>query len=89
MELQIAKTVFLEFLAVTKKVLDLSEFKLGKDSDDYKYFKKQIFDYHYKGMLKIFKQLQDEKIVKQCPDKCSLRKGYSKCKCGGSGYINA
>lgn len=88
MKIQIAKTIFLEFLAITKRILDLGEFKLGKKSDDYKYFKKQVFDYSYKGLNKIFRQLLDDKIIEKCPKKCKLRQGYADCECGGSGYIN-
>jgi len=88
MKIQIAKIIFLEFLDVTKRILDLGEFKLGKKSDDYKYFKKQVFDYSYKGLTKIFKQLYDEKTIIKCPKKCKMRQGYSDCECGGSGYLN-
>jgi len=89
MQTQLPKIIFLESLSIIKKILDLGEFKLGKKSDDYKYFKKQVFDYHYKGIKKIFKQLLDDKIIEKCKCKAKLRQGYSDCDlCGGSGYKN-
>jgi hypothetical protein len=86
--MQIAKGIFHKNLSIMKQILDLGEFKLGKNSEDFKYFKKQIFDFTYKGLQSLFKQLGDENIIKKCPKNCSIRKGYSDCECGGSGYIN-
>lgn len=89
MNIQLAKALFHMNLSVMKKILDLGEFKLGKKSDDYKYFKKQTMDYFYKSMKKLFKQLVDEKILTNCSCKAKLRQGYSPCeKCGGSGFCN-
>jgi hypothetical protein len=45
-------------------------------------------DFTYKSLKKLFKSLEEEKIIKKCECKHSLRKGYSDCSCGGSGYIN-
>lgn len=86
--IQIAKIIFLNNLSVMKKILDLIAFKTDKKSDIYTYYKKEIMNYFYKSMKKIFKTLEENKIIKRCPKKCSLRKGYSDCKCSGSGYIN-
>lgn len=89
MKIQIAKLIFLSNLAIMKKILDLGKFKLGKDADDYKYFKKQTMDYFYKGLKELFKELDSYKIITRCECKANLRKGYSKCPlCGGSGYKN-
>lgn len=89
MKIQIAKIVFLANLTIMKKVLDLGEFKLGKKTEDFKYYKKEIMDYFYKGLKKLFKQLFDSKIIKKCSCKANLRKGYSNCEsCGGSGFCN-
>ena len=86
--IQIAKTIFLNSLSTTKKLLDLLEFKMGKTSAEFKYLKKEVFDYAYEGLKKTFKQLELEKIIKKCPNKCNLRQGFKKCECGGSGYLN-
>ncbi len=86
--IQIAKIIFLSSLSIMKKILNLAEFKLGKNSDDFKYFKSKTMDYTYEGLQKLFSNLESKKVVKKCKCKHSLRKGYSDCECGGSGYIN-
>ena len=89
MKLQITKLIFHTNLSIMKKILDLGEFKLGKKSEDYKYFKKQIMDYFYINMKKQFKIFLDEKIIEKCSCKTTIRQGYSDCKfCGGCGYKN-
>ena len=88
MKIQIGRLIFLECLDSMKKTLNLIAFKTEEKSTEYKYYKKEIMNNTYKSLKKIFKQLEYEKILIKCPQKCSLRKGYSKCLCGGSGYIN-
>lgn len=85
---QIAKIIFLGCLDTMKKILDLIAFKTEEKSKEYNYYKKEIMSYTYKNLRKIFKQLEEENLIKRCPKKCSLRQGYSKCKFGGSGYVN-
>ena len=86
--IEIAKTIFLLNLDIMKKQLDLMAFKFGKNSEEFIYLKKQIMDYHYNAILKLFKDLEKEKKIKRCHCKASVRSGYSKCECGGSGYLN-
>lgn len=88
MKIQIGKTIFLNTLDTMKRILDLIAFKTDENSKEYKYYKKEIMDNTYKNLKKLFKILEDEEILIKCPKRCSLRKGYSKCLCGGSGYIN-
>ena len=89
MKLQIAKTVFLLSLDIMKKILDLIAFKVNRKSEDYQFYRKEIMNYTYKSLKKLFRQLSDEKVIEKCECKHSLRKGYSDCsKCGGSGYKN-
>ncbi len=89
MQIQIAKFIFLEQLAVMKKTLDLIAFKTDKNSDTYRYYKKEIMNFTYKGLQKLFKILSDENIIVRCECKAKLRQGYSDCKfCSGSGYRN-
>ena len=89
MKIQIAKIVFLTHLAIVKKILDLLEFKLGKNTDEYKYLKKQIFDYFYEGIKKMFKSMSDAEILQKCDCDSKIRNGYSPCDlCGGCGYKN-
>jgi len=86
--IQISKSIFLVSLSILKKVLSLLAFKLGEDSKDYKYMREQIFDYFYREIKKLFKTLETNKILKRCSCQTSLRKGYTDCECGGSGYTN-
>jgi hypothetical protein len=88
MKIELAKSIFLYSLDTMKKILDLGKYKLGKDSEDFIYYKQQVMDYTYNNLKILFKQLEDAKIIERCPKKCNLRNGYSDCKCGGSGYIN-
>ena len=72
-----------------KAELDLFEFKLGKKSDEFKYVKKRVMDFTYKGIKDLFKTLTDEKIIVRCECKAKLRQGYKSCpKCSGSGFRN-
>jgi hypothetical protein len=73
MKVQLAKEIFHKNLSIMKKVLDLGEFKLGKKSDEYKYFKKQVMDFTYKSLQKLFKHFADEKIIVKCNCKSKFR----------------
>ena len=86
--MQIAKSIFLNNLQTMKSILSLLEFKLGKKTEDYLYAKQQIMEYTYKNLKKLFKQMEEEKLIERCSKKCNLKKGYSDCLCGGSGYTN-
>jgi len=88
MKIELAKSVFLMNLNIMKRILDLGKYKLGKDSEDFIYYKQQVMEYTYNSLKKLFKQMVEEKLIERCPNKCSIRNGYSKCQCGGSGYIN-
>jgi hypothetical protein len=89
MKLQIAREIFLNDLSIMKEVLSLAEFKLGKETQDYIYFKKKIMDNFYNGLIRLFQKLEYEKIVQKCECMSKLRHGYAQCdSCGGSGYKN-
>jgi len=88
MKIKLARAIYLAQLDILKKTLDLIEFKEGKDSDNFKFLKKQLFDYTYLNLSKLFKQLEDEGLIKRCTKKCSIRQGYTDCECNGSGYTN-
>lgn len=88
MKIQIASSIYLSHLNTVKKILDLLQLKFGKESEEFKFLKKQLFDYFYNEMKKLFIKLEAEKIIKRCPKGCSIRQGYTSCECNGSGYIN-
>jgi len=88
MKINIAKEIYLSHLTTVKRILDLLQLKFGKESEEFKYLKKQLFDYYYTDIKKLFQKLEHENIIKRCPKKCSIRQGYTSCECSGSGYIN-
>lgn len=70
-----------------KKILSLYEYKVGRDTDEYKYFKREVMDYFYNEMNKFYENLIKLQYAEKCSCGAKLRKGYSKCDdCGGSGY---
>jgi len=85
---QIAKAIYHKELAIMKKILDLMAFKFDQRTNEYKYMKKQVMDYTYEGLKKLFSQLETDKLIKKCSCGTNVRKGYKPCTCGGSGYIN-
>lgn len=86
--MQIAKEIFLKSLDTMKKILDLASFGFDCRTKQFKYFRSQVMEATYTNLKKLFKRLEENKLIKKCPNNCSLRKGYSKCLCSGSGYIN-
>ena len=87
-KIQVAKLIFLNNLSTMKSILDLIAFKTDSKSKEYAYYKKEIMSHTYKNLKKLFKTLAELSLIERCPNKCNLRQGYKKCKCGGSGYIN-
>jgi len=85
--MNIAEQLFLTSLNIMKSVLDLAEFKFGKDSEDFKYFKKQIMNVTYSNLQETFRKLELDNEIEKCECKANLRHGYTDCKnCHGSGY---
>lgn len=85
--MNIARELFLLNLEIMKKCLSLAEFKLGKKSEDYKYMKKEIMNFFYQGIQKLFKKMVKANILQICNCGAKIRQGYSSCKlCGGSGF---
>ena len=87
-EIQISREIFLKSMDTMKKTLDLIEFKFDKRTKEFKYFKSQIMNSTYDNLRKLFKFLEDNKIIEKCPHNHNLRQGFKNCSCGGSGYIN-
>jgi len=83
----ISKIIYLKSLNTMKKTLDLLGFKMDRRTKDFSYAKSQIMDYFYENLRKIFKEMEDNKILKKCSCGHSLRKGWTDCKCGGSGFL--
>jgi len=81
------KNIFEMQLDIMKKGLSLGEFKFGKDTDQFKYFKQELMNFHYEGLKKFFlKGVKDGDFL-ACDCGASLRHGWQACSfCAGSGY---
>lgn len=87
MNTDVLKDIFWLCLGIMKSILSLAEFKLGKNTDDYKYFKKEIMNYFYNNLNKFYENLLKKNILARCNCGAKLRRGYSSCNdCGGCGY---
>ena len=86
-KLSLTKEFFLLNLAIMKETLDLISLKFDKKSDNYRIFKKEIMNTTYNNLRSFYKRLVKENRARLCSNKCDLRQGYSKCPCGGSGFI--
>ena len=87
MNATIVKEIFWLCLGIMKNILSLAEFKMGKKTDEYKYFKKEVMNYVYDGLMAFYRNLEKKGILTKCGCSAKLRHGYSNCpNCGGSGY---
>ena len=87
MNSDIIKQIFWLCLGIMKNILSLAEFKMGKTTEEYKYFKKEVMNYVYDGLSKFYKELLKKDLVVKCSCDSKIRRGYSSCvHCGGSGY---
>jgi len=85
--MNIIKAIYWMNLTIMKKILSLYEYKVGRDTDEYKYFKKEVMDYFYNELHKFYETLVKAQYAEKCNCDSKLRKGYNKCDlCGGSGY---
>ena len=85
---ELAREVYLKELEIMKETLDLLGFKMDKRTKDFVYVKSQIMNFTYENLKKLFKHMADEKLIKKCPCGTNIRRGYKRCICGGSGWIN-
>ena len=87
MNADIVKEIFWLCLGIMKSILSLAEFKLGKNTEDYKYFKSQVMDFFFNGLSKFYQNLVKQGYLEKCKCGAKLRCGYSSCNlCGGSSY---
>ncbi len=87
MKIKVIKTIYWMNLTIMKKVLSLYEYKVGKDTDEYRYFKKEVMSYFYDNLKKFYNDLVKEGYSQRCECSANLRQGYKDCeKCGGCGF---
>ena len=87
MQINLLKEFYWLCLTIMKKILSLYEYKVGKNSEEYKYFKREVMDFFFLELNKFYQNLLKQGYAERCPNNCKLRQGYSKCECGGSGYV--
>lgn len=74
-------------LEIMKRVLRIGEFKFGKESDQYRFFKEEVMNAFYLTIKRVLQTLVMQGILEECECKANLRHGWSNCKfCSGSGY---
>lgn len=86
-KIQLASEIYSKSLDTMKKTLDLIEFKFDCRTKEFRFFKSQIMENTYSNLTKLFKYLEDLKIIQKCPKGHNLRQGWKNCPCKGSGYI--
>lgn len=92
-KLELAKYYYWLHKQHMKDLFNLGEFKFGgRDSEEYKYYKKQVQKIIYSQLNKILESLHETGLTVTCECGASLdkREGYTTCQlCGGSGYRNS
>lgn len=87
---QLAKAIYLRNMAGMKEILNLGEFKIGgRDSKEFKFFKKVVMDQFYNSMTDLFSSLEEKGLLMKCPCGTGIRNGYKQCpRCSGAGHCN-
>lgn len=85
--MQISRSVFETQLGIMKKILKLGEFKFGKETDQFKYFKEEVMNHVYEGTKKLYSQLATDGVFERCGCGANMRHGWTNCEdCSGSGF---
>lgn len=72
-------------LSCMKSILRIGEFKFGKKTDDFVYYKRQVMDAFYGGLKRLFESAE---MFSKCECNSNMRQGWGDaCKiCYGSGF---
>jgi len=85
--MNVAGSIFEMQLTLMKRILKLGEFKFGKESDQFKFFKEEVMNATYEGTKKFFNQMSIEGIFEKCSCGANIRHGWKECQsCSGSGF---
>ncbi len=85
--MNLAKSIFEMQLGIMKRILKLGEFKFGKDSDQFRFYKEETMNAVYENSKKFFQQGAGDGIFEKCSCGANLRHGWTECTfCCGSGY---
>ena len=86
--MNLAKSIFEMQLGIMKRILKLGEFKFGKGTDEFRFYKEETMNAVYENSKKFFQQGVTEGSFEKCSCSSNLRHGWSDCECGGSGFID-
>ena len=88
---QLAKAIYLRNMAAMKEILNMGEFRIGgRESKEYKFFKKVVMDEFYNAMSELFVALEEKGVLMKCSCGTGIRQGYKPCqKCSGAGHCNS
>lgn len=85
--MNLAKSIFEMQLGIMKRILKLGEFKFGKDSDQFRFYKEETMNAVYENSKKFFQQGVSEGVFEKCSCGANLRHGWTACEsCCGSGF---
>ena len=85
--MNLAKSIFEMQLGIMKRILKLGEFKFGKDSEQFRFYKEETMNSVYENSKKFFLQGVSEGVFEKCSCGANLRHGWTECTfCCGSGY---
>jgi len=86
--MNLAKSIFEMQLGIMKRILKLGEFKFGKESEQFRFYKEETMNSVYENSKKFFLQGVGEGVFEKCSCSSNLRHGWVDCECGGSGFID-
>jgi hypothetical protein len=85
--MNLAKSIFEMQLGIMKRILKLGEFKFGKDSEQFRFYKEETMNAVYENSKKFFLQGASDGVFEKCNCGANLRHGWTECTyCCGSGY---
>ena len=85
--MNLAKSIFEMQLGIMKRILKLGEFKFGKDSEQFRFYKEETMNSVYENSKKFFLQGVSEGVFEKCSCGANLRHGWTECTlCAGAGY---
>jgi hypothetical protein len=81
--------IYLSFMGTMKEILNFGEFKFKKDTEEFKFFKKQIMLMFYTKFRELFRELKAKGLIVECGCHSDLKNGWNECSlCHGAGFKN-
>ena len=85
-EIEMGRMIFEAHLRLLKQLLRLGEYKFGRNSAEYRYYREEVMRFCHEAIERVYDTLERKGIIEACS--CGAdRKGWTNCPdCGGSGY---